>query len=121
VPIQSWPLVAATSNRPRRHLPTPQQHRPHNFSSTAPNHPNDPSASPKALDKRYYEPDSRNGIRGDAELILDPELQELSALPCDTYSERAVLEKEFPGLAFGILEEGRNGKEGVYGADEEAA
>jgi broad specificity phosphatase PhoE len=78
-------------------------------------------ASPEVLDKKYYELDPGNGIRGDVELILDPELQELSALPCDTYSERAVLEKEFPGLVFGILEEGRNGKEGFYGADEEAA
>ncbi|KAH8766233.1 hypothetical protein BGZ57DRAFT_900877 [Hyaloscypha finlandica] len=77
-------------------------------------------ASPGVLDKKYYEPDSGNGIRGDAELILDPELQELSALPCDSYSERAVLEKEFPELAFGILEEGWNGKEGICGGDEEA-
>jgi broad specificity phosphatase PhoE len=59
-------------------------------------------ASPKVLDNKYYELDSGNGIRGGAELILDPELQELSALPCDTCSERAVLEKKFPGLELGL-------------------
>jgi broad specificity phosphatase PhoE len=72
-------------------------------------------ASPKVRDKKYYEPDSGNGIRGDAELILDPEIQELSALPCDTCSERAVLEKEFPELELGLWR-----KEGIYGAEEEA-
>ena len=67
-------------------------------------------ASPGVLDKKYYEPDSGNGIRGDAELILDPELQELSALPCDSYSERAVLEKEFPELELGLWRKGGIGR-----------
>ena len=48
-------------------------------------------------------------------MILDPELHELSALPCDTCSERAVLEKEFPELESGFWR-----KEGIYGAEEEA-
>jgi hypothetical protein len=48
-------------------------------------------------------------------LILVPELHELSALPCDTCSERAVLEKEFPELELGLWR-----KEGIYGAEEEA-
>jgi hypothetical protein len=43
-------------------------------------------------------------------LILDPELQELSALLCDTYSERAVLEKEFPELELGLWRKGGIGR-----------
>lgn len=45
-----------------------------------------------------------------------PELQEVKAHPCDTGSEREVLEaiEEFGGIDFSGLEEGWNGKEGIY-------
>jgi broad specificity phosphatase PhoE len=53
-------------------------------------------------------------------VILNPELQERSALPCDTGSERAVLEHEFPELDFKGLKEGWTSKDGTFGADDEA-
>ncbi|KAN0102593.1 phosphoglycerate mutase-like protein [Hyaloscypha variabilis] len=72
------------------------------------------------LDRRYYAQGSGKGIEGGAELILDPGLQERSALPCDTGSESAVLEREFPELDFSVLKEGWTRKEGGFGADDEA-
>jgi broad specificity phosphatase PhoE len=52
--------------------------------------------------------------------LLDPDLQERSALPCDTGSDRGVLEGAFPGLDFSILPEGWTSKKGFYAADDEA-
>ncbi|KAE9374105.1 phosphoglycerate mutase-like protein [Stipitochalara longipes BDJ] len=77
-------------------------------------------AFPHVLDQRYYERGSGKGVEGGAELIFDPDLQERSALPCDTGSDRTVLEQEFPRLEFASLEEGWTSKEGVYGAGDEA-
>lgn len=55
-----------------------------------------------------------------AKLILDPDLQERSAEPCDTGSEVAVLQQRFPDLDFSALSEGWYIKEGPYTADDEA-
>jgi broad specificity phosphatase PhoE len=74
----------------------------------------------KVLDKRYYEDGSGNGVEGGAELLLDPDLQERSALPCDTGSDRKVLEKAFPTLDFTTLSSGWPSKEGAYAADDSA-
>jgi broad specificity phosphatase PhoE len=48
------------------------------------------------LDKRYYDSSSKLGVEGGAELIIDPGLQERSALPCDTGSDQDVLSEIFP-------------------------
>ena len=60
------------------------------------------------------------GITGGARLVLDPDLQERSAEPCDTGSDRAALEKVFPNLDFSVLGEGWYAKEGRYTADDTA-
>jgi broad specificity phosphatase PhoE len=57
---------------------------------------------------------------GAAKLILDPDLQERSDLPCDTGSDVAVLEAKFPGLDYSPLGEGWHAKTGGYTADDEA-
>jgi broad specificity phosphatase PhoE len=76
---------------------------------------------PHVLDKRNYPPEyNLRGIEGGAKLIVDPNLQERSDLPCDTGSERAVLETTFPGVDFGVLEDGWQSKEGPYAADDAA-
>jgi len=43
---------------------------------------------------------------GGAKLILDPDLQERSELPCDTGSSVGELTERFPGLDFSELERG---------------
>ncbi|KAM0584289.1 hypothetical protein ACHAP6_007483 [Verticillium nonalfalfae] len=55
---------------------------------------------------------------GGAQLIIDPDLQERSDLPCDTGSGRVTLDKAFAGLDFGGLEDEWFVKEGVYAADD---
>jgi broad specificity phosphatase PhoE len=74
----------------------------------------------KVLDKRYYANDLGNGIDGGIELLLDADLQERSALPCDTGSDRGALEGAFPGLDVSMLPEGWTSKKGTYAADDEA-
>jgi broad specificity phosphatase PhoE len=74
----------------------------------------------KVLGKRYYAKDSENGIEGSVELLLDPDLQERSALPCDAGSDRGALERALPDLDFSTLPAGRTGKKGFYAADDEA-
>ncbi|KAL1841530.1 hypothetical protein VTJ49DRAFT_6959 [Mycothermus thermophilus] len=54
-----------------------------------------------------------------AKLVLDPDLQERSDLPCDTGSEVEELRAKFPELEFGGLGEGWFVKEGPYAADDE--
>ncbi|KAH6690688.1 phosphoglycerate mutase family protein [Plectosphaerella plurivora] len=56
----------------------------------------------------------------DVQLIIDPDLQERSDLPCDTGSGPAELRKAFPGIDFGELEDGWFVKEGLYAADDGA-
>ncbi|KAL9945953.1 hypothetical protein D7B24_004793 [Verticillium nonalfalfae] len=63
---------------------------------------------------------ARGGEAGGAQLIIDPDLQERSNLPCDTGSERAELEKAFPHLDLGHLGEDWLVKEGLYAADDGA-
>ncbi|KAJ5110275.1 hypothetical protein N7532_002920 [Penicillium argentinense] len=72
------------------------------------------------LDKRYFDPDSGHGIENGATLILDPDLQERSALPCDTGSTSQALEAAFPRLDFKDLAEGWQVKEGLYAPEDEA-
>ncbi|KZL63860.1 phosphoglycerate mutase family protein [Colletotrichum incanum] len=57
---------------------------------------------------------------GATQLIIDPDLQERSDLPCDTGSSRAVLEEAFPGLDFGDLVNEWFIKEGLYAANDDA-
>ncbi|CAI7651780.1 unnamed protein product [Penicillium pancosmium] len=72
------------------------------------------------LDKRYFDQVSGHGIENGAILILDPDLQERSALPCDTGSISPALEKAFPGLGVKDLPEGWQVKEGIYAPGDEA-
>ncbi|KAK2736229.1 hypothetical protein FQN57_000827 [Myotisia sp. PD_48] len=74
----------------------------------------------KVLDKRYFDPLSENGVENGATLILEPDLQERSNLPCDTGSSTEVLEERFPGLDFKGLPDGWQVKQGQYGSDDEA-
>ena len=55
---------------------------------------------------------------GGAQLIIDPDLQERSDLPCDTGSRSAELRKAFPHFDFGDLEDEWFVKEGLYAADD---
>lgn len=57
---------------------------------------------------------------GATKLILDPDLQERSDLPCDTGSDASVLEAKFPGLEYGSLGESWPAKIGDHAADDEA-
>jgi broad specificity phosphatase PhoE len=79
------------------------------------------AAFPHILDKRNYARESNpRGIDNGAKLIVDPDLQERSELPCDTGSDRLTLETTFPGVDFGPLGDGWQIKEGAYSADDEA-
>ncbi|KAG7284946.1 hypothetical protein NEMBOFW57_009561 [Staphylotrichum longicolle] len=60
------------------------------------------------------------GGEGATKLILDPDLQERSDLPCDTGSDVSVLDARFPDLEFGTLGEGWPAKIGAYTANDEA-
>jgi broad specificity phosphatase PhoE len=76
---------------------------------------------PHVLDKRNYTPGSKSGgMNGGAELIVDPDLQERSELPCDTGSDRAVLETAFPGVDFTMLGNNWEAKKGAYAGDDAA-
>jgi broad specificity phosphatase PhoE len=75
---------------------------------------------PHVLEKRYFDPSSEFGVENGIELTLEPDLQERSALPCDTGSERHVLEKDFPNLALEELSEGWQAKAGQYAADDDS-
>ncbi|RYO87916.1 hypothetical protein DL764_008795 [Monosporascus ibericus] len=58
------------------------------------------------------------GIRNGARVIIDQDLQERSDLPCDTGSERAVLESAFPALDFSALGSNWFAKQGPYAVDD---
>jgi broad specificity phosphatase PhoE len=75
---------------------------------------------PHVLEKRYFDPSSEFGVENGIELALEPDLQERSALPCDTGSERHVLEKDFPNLALEELSEDWPSKAGQYAADDDS-
>ncbi|KAE8369960.1 histidine phosphatase superfamily [Aspergillus caelatus] len=72
------------------------------------------------LDKRYFSPDSGQGIEDGAILIVDPDLQERSSFPCDTGSSRSLLEETFPYLSFNGLEDTWYVKEAAYSSENEA-
>jgi broad specificity phosphatase PhoE len=72
------------------------------------------------LEKRYFDPSSESGVENGVEFTLDPDLQERSALPCDTGSEHQILEKDFPNLTLEELSEGWQAKEGQYAADDDS-
>jgi broad specificity phosphatase PhoE len=55
-----------------------------------------------------------------AQLIIDPDLQERSDLPCDTGSGRLELSESFPELDFGGLGDEWFVKTGLYAADDDA-
>jgi broad specificity phosphatase PhoE len=75
---------------------------------------------PHILDKRYFGSSASLGVENGIELILDPDLQERSAFPCDTGSERQKLGQEFSGLDLEGLSEGWPSKLGQYAADDDA-
>jgi broad specificity phosphatase PhoE len=62
-------------------------------------------AFPNILDERYYAESSGKGVRGGADLILEPDLQETSDLPCNTGSSPHELKSWFPDLNFDSLPE----------------
>jgi broad specificity phosphatase PhoE len=78
------------------------------------------SAFPHVLDREYFEPGSGLGIAGGAKLVLDADLQERSALPCDTGSANDVLKRDFPRLDFSGLGVGWQIKDGFYAAEDAA-
>ncbi|KAJ5781951.1 Histidine phosphatase superfamily clade-1 [Penicillium psychrosexuale] len=77
------------------------------------------AAFPHVLDKRYFCPHSGQGIENGSLLVIDPELQERSAFPCDTGSSRKVLEEAFR-IDFSALAENWHIKEGLYSPDDDA-
>lgn len=77
------------------------------------------AAFPHVLDKRYFGPHSGQGIENGSLLIIDPELQERSALPCDTGSSREDLEEAFR-IDSSNLAENWHIKEGLYSPDDNA-
>ncbi|EAQ84235.1 hypothetical protein CHGG_10639 [Chaetomium globosum CBS 148.51] len=60
------------------------------------------------------------GREGVARLILDPDLQERSDLPCDTGSDIGTLRARFPGLDVSALAEEWYVKEGAHAANDAA-
>jgi hypothetical protein len=77
------------------------------------------AALPHVLDRRYVDRSSGYGIQDGAKLVIDPDLQEPSTLPCNTRPDSGALEKPFPRLSFERLGEGLQLKEGLYSADDE--
>ena len=73
----------------------------------------------QSLDKRYSDEETWGVFEG-AELILSPDVQESSALPCDTGSDKSILVTEFPNLDFSTLLPNWNLKEGRYEAENSA-
>ncbi|KAJ4863454.1 histidine phosphatase superfamily (branch 1) domain-containing protein [Trichoderma breve] len=61
-----------------------------------------------------------DGQNGAARLLVDRDLQETSDLPCDTGSDRDILEKLFPNVDVTTLDKDWFVKTGMYAADEEA-
>jgi broad specificity phosphatase PhoE len=70
------------------------------------------------LDKKYV--GEAGAADGGARLIIDPDLQERSDLPCDTGSAQADLEARFLGLDFDVLGADWHVKAGAYAADDKA-
>lgn len=71
------------------------------------------------LDTRYFDKGSGNGIVKGARLLVDPDIQERSSLPCDVGSDRPHLESLYPNLDFSCLPADWPLKEGFYSTDEQ--
>ena len=71
------------------------------------------------LDKRYFNEKFKGGVENGAELIIDPDLQERSDLPCDTGSSDERLQELFPQLNFEGLGQWQ-AKQGLFAADDTA-
>jgi len=82
------------------------------------------AAFPHVLDRRYFEPTSGKGVEAGAILIVDPDAQERSSLPCDTCSDRKSLQEMFPCIDFSQLPSGEDAtwrsKTGFYSEQDEA-
>ncbi|QYS97843.1 hypothetical protein H0G86_005054 [Trichoderma simmonsii] len=61
-----------------------------------------------------------DGQHGAARLLVDRDLQETSDLPCDTGSDRDILEKLFPNIDLTTLDKDWFIKTSMYAADEKA-
>ncbi|KAH7345904.1 histidine phosphatase superfamily [Pyrenochaeta sp. MPI-SDFR-AT-0127] len=72
------------------------------------------------LDKRYFDEASGSGVKDGIALSLDPDLQERSAMPCDTGSDRQSLKQEFLNLDLEQFNENWQVKSGRYAADDES-
>jgi broad specificity phosphatase PhoE len=59
-------------------------------------------------------------VEGGITLIVDPDLQEWSELPCDTGSDRIDLQKTFPGVDFSVLSPDWHSKTGPNSTDDRA-
>jgi broad specificity phosphatase PhoE len=75
------------------------------------------AAFPHILDNQYFA-GRDEGVENGARLIIDPDLQERSDLPCDTGSETAALQDQFPQLDFGDLGETWLRKNGDFAVDD---
>lgn len=82
------------------------------------------AAFSNVLDRRYFEPASGKGIEGGAPLVIDPDAQEQSSLPCDTCSDQKALLQMFPLLDFSRLPSGEEAawrsNTGLYSAHDDA-
>jgi broad specificity phosphatase PhoE len=72
------------------------------------------------LDEQYFDETSGKGIQEGVKLLLDPDIQERSSLPCDTGSDRRALQTIFPNLDFSNLHAEWQLKEGLFSADQKA-
>jgi broad specificity phosphatase PhoE len=72
------------------------------------------------LDRRYFDQASGRGVEQGIALTLEPSLQERSAMPCDTGSERHELEREFLNLDLEKLSENWQAKAGQYAEDDDS-
>lgn len=75
-------------------------------------------AFPNILDLRYFDRGSGSGVVKGAKLLIEPDVQERSALPCDIGSDKHFLESLFPKLDFSNLPADWPLKEGPYSIDE---
>jgi broad specificity phosphatase PhoE len=72
------------------------------------------------LDKRYFAENSTKGVIDGAILLMEPDLQERSDLPCDTGSPADELTEAFPRLDFDGLDDSWPAKTDRYGPDDAA-
>jgi broad specificity phosphatase PhoE len=66
------------------------------------------------LDRSASKPDNSPGIENGAKLIIYPDIQPRDNRPCDSGSDREILEREFAGLDFSPLYSSWPKKNGIY-------